>query len=72
MTPGDRKTHISHAERGNGASLRRVLDDFAARLDALESHDESAASGGKSERGKIKASVTRLEKRVKAMEGAPE
>ena len=69
MNARELKTHISHAERGNAASLRRVLDDFADRLDALESHDESAGAGGKSERGKIKASVTRLENRVTTLEG---
>ena len=69
MNARELTTHIAHAERGNAASLRRVLDDFANRLAALESHDESADHGGKSERGKINAAVTRLEKRVKAMEG---
>ena len=69
MNARELKTHISHAERGNAASLRRVLDNFATRLEALESHDDSTDAGGKSERGKIKAAVTRLDTRVKALEG---
>ena len=67
MTPNERAGHISAASRGN-SSLRKALDDVCSRLDALESHDESAGHGGKSERGKIKATVTRLETRVKALE----
>ena len=70
MSPAERESNIAHAERGHARSLRSILDDICARLDALEENDESADHGGKSERGKIKASVTRLEKRVKKLEGS--
>lgn len=64
-----RRSNRAAAGRGNRA-LRAVLDDFEARVVAVEGDVDSTQAGSKSERGKIRAEQNRLAKRIEALEAA--